>query len=268
MSRRDYIAVYPQDVYAVTENGQKQLEGGSTALTAKELGLLVLMDGKSNVQEITERARSMIEREIAALIPKLIREGYAAPISVAEAGEPDFASYFNADQVLPAPSAEARAHARKEAEIGTPALLRNGYYVSIARRALQARRPTPGTRLSVLAVEDEPQLSNLLSNMLKFEGFEARTATNRKEIVNALRMVPHPDLVLLDVNLPDANGFDILARMKRHPALMSIPVIMLTAEASRESVMHGIAEGADGYITKPFELDILLYGIRNVLGLS
>jgi two-component system OmpR family response regulator len=73
--------------------------------------------------------------------------------------------------------------------------------------------------------------------------------------------------VLLDVRLPDANGFDILLRMKQHPALKSIPVIMLTGEATRESVMRGLAGGADGYVTKPFELAILLNAVRSVLGL-
>jgi DNA-binding response OmpR family regulator len=74
-------------------------------------------------------------------------------------------------------------------------------------------------------------------------------------------------MVLLDVTLPDTNGFDILARMRQHPQLKSIPVIMLTGRANREDVMRGLAGGADGYITKPFDRDVLLTGIRAVLGL-
>jgi DNA-binding response OmpR family regulator len=76
-----------------------------------------------------------------------------------------------------------------------------------------------------------------------------------------------PDVALRDVGLPDINGFDILARMRRHPQLKSIPVIMLTGQARREDVMRGLAGGADGYITKPFDRDVLLTGIRAVLGL-
>jgi len=74
--------------------------------------------------------------------------------------------------------------------------------------------------------------------------------------------------VLLDVELPDANGFDVLARMRQHAVLKSIPVIMITAEATREAVRNGLHAGADGYITKPFEPDCVVTAVREVLGLT
>jgi two-component system OmpR family response regulator len=67
--------------------------------------------------------------------------------------------------------------------------------------------------------------------------------------------------------LPDADGFDILAAIRRHPALSAVPVVMLTAKATREGVLKGLAGGADGYITKPFEMDVLMKAIGVVLGL-
>ena len=99
------------------------------------------------------------------------------------------------------------------------------------------------------------------------EGFEPRMAGNRVEIVAALQVSPLPDVVLLDVNLPDTNGFDILARVRQHPTLKSMRIIMLTSQASREDVMRGMVGGADGYITKPFDNDILIRAVRSVLGL-
>jgi DNA-binding response OmpR family regulator len=74
--------------------------------------------------------------------------------------------------------------------------------------------------------------------------------------------------MILDVVLPDVNGFDVLQKMKTHPALKAVPVIMLTAEAKRESVMRGLVGGADGYITKPFEKAVLIAGVKAVLGLG
>ena len=68
--------------------------------------------------------------------------------------------------------------------------------------------------------------------------------------------------------LPDANGFDILAKFRLHPVLKSMPVIMLTAEASREAVLKGLRGGANGYVTKPFEADMLINAVKTVLGLS
>jgi len=100
------------------------------------------------------------------------------------------------------------------------------------------------------------------------EGIPRSFTISSNEILEALRTPPLPDVALLDIGLPDTNGFDILARMRAHPQLKSIPVIMLTAQAQREDVMRGLAGGADGYITKPFDRDVLLTGIRAVLGLG
>lgn len=74
-------------------------------------------------------------------------------------------------------------------------------------------------------------------------------------------------MVLLDVHLPDANGFDVLARIRQHAQLKLMPVIMLTAMASRDDVLRGLVAGANGYITKPYEREALLTGIKAVLGL-
>jgi len=120
----------------------------------------------------------------------------------------------------------------------------------------------------VMVVEDDPELQRALKFLLTMEKFVPRLASNRAEILEALRSLPLPDVALLDVGLPDTNGFEVLARMRAHPRLKSIPVIMLTGKAQREDVMRGLVEGADGYITKPFDRDVLLTGIRAVLGLA
>jgi two-component system OmpR family response regulator len=268
MDQNQRIAVYPLDVYVVTDAGQKELKRGSTTLAPMELGLLVLMDGKANVREIAERAGNVSEKEVAVLLPKLIGDGLAKMVTIAEEESLDFSYFFDADKPARKPSAQVTEQAEKEAETGTPALQQRGYYVSFARRAAQQRQPTAGAKLSVLLVEDDPQLSDFLRKLMQLQGFLARTARNREEVVAALRQVPSPDLVLLDVVLPDANGFDILLRLKQHPALKSVPVIMLTGRATRGSVMRGLAGGADGYVTKPFEPEILVNSVKSVLGLS
>jgi two-component system OmpR family response regulator len=121
--------------------------------------------------------------------------------------------------------------------------------------------------LSVLVIEDDPHLAGLLKHVLTAEGFEVRTAGNREEIVAQMRRPPLPDLVLLDVVLPDANGFDVLLRIRQHPALKTIPVVMLTAQATRDAVLKGLSGGADGYITKPFRIEVLAKAVAAVLGL-
>jgi two-component system, OmpR family, response regulator len=181
--------------------------------------------------------------------------------------EIDLSDFFD-DRPPAEPPAQAAEQARGEAESGTAALKLNGYYVSIARKAASTIAPAGGTSYTVLVVEDDPELQGALKILLIMEKFVPRLAANREEILEALRTPPLPDVALLDVGLPDTNGFDVLARMRRHPRLKSIPVIMLTGMAKREDVMRGLAGGADGYITKPFDRDVLLTGIRAVLGLG
>jgi CheY-like chemotaxis protein len=155
-----------------------------------------------------------------------------------------------------------------EAEGGTSILKKKGYYVRIARRANARREVTKGWQPTILVVDDDPDLQKLVRTYLSLEGYKMRAALKRDDILVALRQQPPPDLVLLDVQLPDANGFDILAKMRQHPVLKSMPVIMLTAEATREAVLRGLQGGADGYVTKPFEPDMLITAVKAVLGLS
>jgi DNA-binding response OmpR family regulator len=117
-------------------------------------------------------------------------------------------------------------------------------------------------------IDDDPNICTLLRMYLKLEGLDTRVATNREEIVAVIRQAPLPDLVLLDVWLPDANGFDVLAKMRQHPALKAVPVIMVTASATREAVLKGIQGGADGYVTKPFQIHPLIKAVKEVLGLK
>jgi two-component system OmpR family response regulator len=74
--------------------------------------------------------------------------------------------------------------------------------------------------------------------------------------------------VLLDVLLPDVDGFEVLLKIRQHPSLRTMPVVMLTAKATRDAVLRGLAGGADGYITKPFEIEALIKAVKVVLGLS
>ena len=138
----------------------------------------------------------------------------------------------------------------------------------IARSAAVRRILAEDAKLAILIIEDEPSLGELLKTYLSMEGFDARLAANRAEIIAELRRSPQPDLVLLDVVLPDADGFDILAAIRRHPKLAEVPTVMLTAKSTRESVLKGLAGGANGYITKPFEVDVLMDAVRAVLGLT
>jgi CheY-like chemotaxis protein len=155
-----------------------------------------------------------------------------------------------------------------EADGGTSILKKKGYYVRIAKRPADRRDIKDGWTPTILVVDDDPDVQKLVRTYFTMEGFKVRAAFKRDDIVIALRQQPPADLILLDVQLPDANGFDILDRMRQHPVLKVLPIIMFTAEATREAVLRGLQGGADGYITKPFEPDVLVAAVKAVLGLT
>lgn len=267
MSNDERTRIRDSDVFAVTDDGNEELKRGSTALPAPALELMVHLDGKSSLAEIAARGKSQSADQIRQTAQNLLQGGYIKPATLGQELNIDF-SYFFAGEPAAELSAEVAEQVRGEAESGTAALQLNGYYVSIARKAAKKVLPANGSNYCVLVVEDDPELLRALKFLLMMEKFLPRLASNREEILQALRTLPLPDVALLDVGLPDTNGFDVLARMRRHPQLKSIPVIMLTGLAQREDVIRGLAGGADGYITKPFDREVLLTGIRAVLGLG
>lgn len=111
----------------------------------------------------------------------------------------------------------------------------------------------------ILLVEDDGQIAAYLGELLRAEGFDTQIAGSKKE---AGVLAQAFDLVLLDVSLPDGNGFSICAEIKRE---YEIPVIFLTASGDEYSVVAGLDMGADDYIAKPFRPRELISRIRSVL---
>ncbi len=117
----------------------------------------------------------------------------------------------------------------------------------------------------MLIVEDDPDQLALADLRVSMAGYKVRVAKSVNEFLHSMLDEGAPDLLLLDVVLPDGNGFDLLAKMRRHPVLGSLPIVMLTAENEAEDIGRGLLLGADGYITKPYTKNILADVIRRVL---
>jgi len=116
----------------------------------------------------------------------------------------------------------------------------------------------------VLIVEDDTDLRHVLDFNLKREGFETRLTTRGAEALRAIRERP-PDLVLLDVMLPDLSGTDVCRQLKAEPSTAGIPVILLTARAEEVDRINGFEIGADDFVAKPFSLRELILRIRAIL---
>ncbi len=174
---------------------------------------------------------------------------------------------FTEPVVAPKTTPEAEAQARLEAQAGTPQLQKIGFYLSMARRTRERRSPSQGGRYSILVVEDDADLAQLVIDIFMTAGFEVRWAANRAEI-NAELHRAGIDLVLLDIVLPDADGLQVLRRVRAHPRLADLPVIMMTGKVAPEDVLAGLAAGADGYVTKPFKMSGLVNAVNVVLGIA
>ena len=167
---------------------------------------------------------------------------------------------------VPAPTPQQLETAQKEAATGGAELRKSGYYIAIARRASAKVPPRNGERHCLLVVEDDPDLSKLREEICTMAGFEVRRAANRAEINKEINKPILPDLILLDIMLPDADGLQILARLRAHPKFARMPVIMMTGKAEVSDVKAGLAAGADGYVTKPFKMSALVASVNMVLG--
>lgn len=255
-------------VLTLTKRGEQALLEPGTTLTPAQLQALVMIGGGSTVGRILKRAPQSISTDVLrASLHELIERKYISDSAGLSDNFIDPGSFFVLDKIGAAtPEVDEQVHARVDAD--AEFLRQNGYYVNLVRKSAVQPDRAAVKKISVLLIEDDPDILKVLQIILKLEGHETRTATNRDEIVAALRTPPLPDLVLLDVRLPDVNGFDILTRIRQYPAMKTLPVIMLTAEATREAVLKGLVGGADGYVTKPFQVDRLVKAVNTVLGLE
>ena len=167
----------------------------------------------------------------------------------------------------PPPSPAKVAQAREEAATGGPQLARTGFYVAMARHASGGRvAPHAGDRHTILVIEDDQTLSTMVGEVLSTAGFLVRSARNRAEINAEINKAPLPDLLLLDVALPDADGFQVLERIRGNAKLARLPVILMTGKSEITDVARGLTLSADGYVTKPFKISALVGAVKTVLG--
>src|SRR5215467_6167010 len=140
--------------------------------------------------------------------------------------------------------------------------VRSGVVQSGVAAAPDARHDGAQARPRLLVVEDDPNIVELLSASLRFAGFDVAAVTNGAEAVSSARVTP-PDLVVLDVMLPDLDGFEVIRRMREGG--VRTPVVFLTARDSTDDKIRGLTLGGDDYVTKPFSLEELTARIRAVL---
>jgi two-component system OmpR family response regulator len=123
-------------------------------------------------------------------------------------------------------------------------------------------RRADGKPINVLVVDDEPVLAELVSMALRYEGWDIATAGDGMSAISSARDNP-PDVVVLDVMLPDMSGLDVLHELRQQ--IPGLPLLLLTAKDSVEDRIAGLTAGGDDYVTKPFSLEEVVLRLRALL---
>jgi len=118
---------------------------------------------------------------------------------------------------------------------------------------------------TIMVVDDNPDIITIVKTILEGKGYTVLSASSGLELLNMLKN-QKPDLIILDIMMPEMDGLEVLSRLKAVADTATLPVILLTAKVQYEDVLGGYKLGADYYITKPFTSTQLVNGINLLLG--
>ncbi|MGH8687926.1 MAG: response regulator [Burkholderiales bacterium] len=250
-----------QRVYRLTAAGRGAWESQDTAVPEDYRRILWLMDFHGQDSVVAELLRRYPRNVLDEWLTEMEDLGL---IEIAPPSPDGAQSAFSTREADRTQGLDA-ARMKRSGEPASVALARTGAYIA-ADRLSQRPAPSKSPReTTVLIVEDDPDQLALADLRVSMAGYRVRVARSVNEFLHGMLDEGAPDLLLLDVTLPDGNGFELLTKMRRHAVLGSLPIVMLTSENEPEDVGRGLLLGADGYITKPYTKNILADVIRRVL---
>lgn len=118
---------------------------------------------------------------------------------------------------------------------------------------------------AAVIVEDDPQITHILKFILEREGFEVHAAPDGRTAKRLIDSLPPPDIVILDVMLPHADGFELLGHLRAAAGWQAVPVVMLTARSQERDIVRALEAGANDYMVKPFKPEELRARVRRLL---
>ena len=252
-------------VYTLTAAGQHTLgidaTMGSLPEDYRRILAMIEVGGHENV--IRGRLRRFSDRLIADWLSELEELKLVESHEAGELADITFSGAALPPQ--PPLTDEDRQRLAKTAVIAGATLVRTGSFLAADRiYHLRQVKKVPA-RTVILLVEDDPDQMALAELRLTMAGYQVRGVDRAKALSRYLREEARPDLMLLDVMLPDGNGFDILAQLRGRPEFATLPIVLLTAKTELKDIRNGLALGADGYITKPYSKNQLAEVIGRVL---
>ena len=244
--------MFAASVLQRTVAGKAAMKAAAAGLSNDERVLLKLLDGESTVARLIACSGDRLGGDFFGLAQALEARGLLCH-RPATGGSVETAAPDAAERI----QTEARRVARTLEE--------KGFYTHVSRQPDLAPRDASVGK-TVLVVEDDEDVAELLTLLLESQGFTVTVAADAPDVLRMLDEGAAPELVLLDVVLPTSNGFAILERIRRTTRLHDVPVVMVTSRISDADVARGLRAGADGYIFKPFQWETLYACIQSVIG--
>ena len=251
-------------VYYLTPAGKEAIatKDGDPKLPLEYRRILGMIEAEGHIEVIRGRLRRFSDRLIHEWLKEL------EDLKLVESGLPgkeEDITFTGLRPFLPPLADEDSMRLAKSTVVAGATLLRSGSYLADERIANLPPIAKSPPETYILVVEDDPDQAALAELRLTMAGYQVRTVDRAKSLSRILKDEARPDLLLLDVMLPDGNGFDILAQLRGRAGFATLPIVLLTVKAELADIRNGLALGADGYITKPYSKAQLTEVIGRVL---
>jgi len=256
---------YSDRVYCRKPAGARMLTSPDRTCPLEHQRILALVDQDTHFDVIRGCLRQFPDALLTDWLSEMEELGYLSSRPADPTHSLDFSDLLKARRPAPPPAREDLIRIEQQTKLAATMLGDKGAFLSPDR--IKNRDPLQKTagEISVLVVEDDPDQAALADLRVSMGGYSVRLAASLTALRQELYAGRLPELLLLDILLPDGNGFEILAAMRRHPKLALLPIVMLTVLTGKENVRRGLELGADGYITKPYSKNIVVETIRDVL---
>lgn len=250
--------------YRITPAGRQYLTGRPTDLLTRELQALVLLTRPTPLNALACLIPGVDAATVRGMVARLHALRLIEPVP--EAAPSSTAGLFDNRSSAPPDHSPGELKA-VEGDTHRPELDRPGLQVTIARRSPRRLPPTSGEHHALLVIEDGTFVARAYHKFLSLLGYRMMYAATQAEIVSAIEQHGRPDLVLLDLNLTNGDGFEVLHQLSEHQRLAAVPVVVASGYTTRRSILCALSGGASGYLTKPLFINGLVDTLRAVLGL-
>ena len=247
-----------QFIYRVTVKGRSLSDQGLTLPAPLDYSsILAVLDRSGDPLVVRSYLAGYLAHVVDGWLAQLETDGLIERVA-APAREPATPALASARAALEGAALD------DEISFADLSLSRLGVYVSNERVAQRQPTRKPAGETIAIVLEDDPDQLALAKLRLVTAGYTVVGADSVQAFYRRLQGTT-PDVAFLDVNLPDGDGFEVLAALRQDPTYAELPIVMVTVRSEPQDIARGLALGADGYVTKPYGRNTLEYVVRYVI---